>query len=481
MTSDTLTPKGKKVVKEIVKIVDSDSDLKKAYNLLKHELKKANKLVTRLTTKIETLRESEKNMRKLKNVARGELRACLSKYNSMCGIEEVEHEEDDDEVEVVQEEEEDEDEHDVDDDVVMKLAEKLKDKDEEDGDDSDESDDSNDEHYLLEGTDDEIVGDVSDSATKDPLEKEEPWKMFGQKGEKYDQRVIELGMSLMSVGLTTGEAVKVLRKLMKILFPHKKQSTHRQKGDYRIPHRKRFGEWRRWLKPMAEYMAIQCVAGKDTVATHIASDATKKNNTSVLGVIVRVEKMIDGRKVIIDVPLKLAICSSGDAQNEARIIEEAHHTEACGGAHATLQSVQSSITDNAAKKASEVLGERKANEFERAKHIVENHIQNYPESLQPAIDAFLKLDPAQRDVVREIHILTCVGHSINLTVNASFTHETETTKKNIARYLEAKKADAEIYERISQRAHIDISELCYQISKLFSQHGVNSKGYLNER
>ena len=36
-------------------------------------------------------------------------------------------------------------------------------------------------------------------------------------------------------------------------------------------------------------------------------------------------------------------------------------------------------------------------------------------------------------------------------------------------------------ERISKRAHIDISELCYQISKLFSPHGVNSKGYLNER
>ena len=146
-----------------------------------------------------------------------------------------------------------------------------------------------------------------------------------------------------------------------------------------------------------------------------------------------------------------------------------------------LQHAKSSITDNAAKKVSEVLGKLKANEIERAKHIVENHIQEYPESLQPAIDAFLKLDPAQRDIVGELRILTCVGHSINLTVNASFNHETETTKENIARYLEAHKDDADLVERISKRAHTDISELCYQISKLFSPHGVNSKGYLNER
>jgi hypothetical protein len=66
-------------------------------------------------------------------------------------------------------------------------------------------------------------------------ERPQLWEMLGKKNEKYSQDIIELGLTLMSTGLTSHQAVSVMRAFLRTEYPDKVEETKETPGDYRIP------------------------------------------------------------------------------------------------------------------------------------------------------------------------------------------------------------------------------------------------------
>ena len=56
------------------------------------------------------------------------------------------------------------------------------------------------------------------------------WRELGMRGERYSQDVVELGLELMSKGLTAEQAVSVVRTFAHFEYPDKEEDR-----DYRIP------------------------------------------------------------------------------------------------------------------------------------------------------------------------------------------------------------------------------------------------------
>ena len=132
------------------------------------------------------------------------------------------------------------------------------------------------------------------------------------------------------------------------------------------------------------------------------------------------------------------VCSSGTAEHEAQLIQEALHSDLAGGAHATLLKLQSSITDNAARPTTRAVRELKRKELAEAARIVAAHIQDYPDTIRPAIEAYKAMDAEGRQRAHELHELGCTGHSLNLTTERSWDKsEPSTIRENMVRYRAA--------------------------------------------
>ena len=89
------------------------------------------------------------------------------------------------------------------------------------------------------------------------------------RGERYTQDVVELGLELMSKGLTAEQAVSVVRTFDHFEYPDKEEGR-----DCRIPGASRFREWRVMPGPISHYMAVGLVRRSDHC--HLAHDALTK-------------------------------------------------------------------------------------------------------------------------------------------------------------------------------------------------------------
>ena len=113
------------------------------------------------------------------------------------------------------------------------------------------------------------------------------------------------------------------------------------------------------------------------------------------------------------------VCPSGDAESEAKLIDEsALHSNVAGGVHGSHANCVSSQTDNAARATSAAAKIRKGTELDEAKRLVDAHLA-VPANMQHAVDCWLKMSPEQRVDAYEMHELGCAGHSCNLTTEDS--------------------------------------------------------------
>ena len=160
---------------------------------------------------------------------------------------------------------------------------------------------------------------------------------------------------------------------------------------YRIPDASRFREWRRYLEPICHFVGLSVIKLSDR--SHVSHDATTKNGVHVIQTCVRCEiKNESGEIMVVDVPLKFEICSSGEAKHEARNISDAFHSPLLGGLHAALSSIVSATSDNAARATSRELEILKAQEVEAVKRlltpVIGKLVDDNPPELQAAVNAF---------------------------------------------------------------------------------------------
>ena len=101
--------------------------------------------------------------------------------------------------------------------------------------------------------------------------------MLGKRGGRYSQDITEPGLTLMATGLTSHQAVSVMRAFLRVEYPDKTEETKDRPGDYRVPDEGRFKEWRRYLGPICDFVALSLIEASDTA--HVMSDATTKKHT----------------------------------------------------------------------------------------------------------------------------------------------------------------------------------------------------------
>ena len=97
------------------------------------------------------------------------------------------------------------------------------------------------------------------------------------RGERYSQDVVELGLELMSKGLTAEQAVSVVRTFAHFEYPDKEEGR-----DYRNPDASRFRDWGIVLGPISHYMVVSFVRRPDHY--HLAHGATTKGKLAIFHV-----------------------------------------------------------------------------------------------------------------------------------------------------------------------------------------------------
>ena len=105
--------------------------------------------------------------------------------------------------------------------------------------------------------------------------------LVGMKGEKYTLEMVELGMELMSRGMTAPAARSVLVVFMKKAHPECTMGV-----DYRIPDPMMFKRWRMCLEPLSQFVALRAVDQAKIV--HLLHDATTKKGVSFFSVCARI-------------------------------------------------------------------------------------------------------------------------------------------------------------------------------------------------
>ena len=289
--------------------------------------------------------------------------------------------------------------------------------------------------------------------------------------------------------------------------------------NYRIPSAARFKEWRSFLGPVCHYISVSVI--KLAVRTHLLHDATTKDGISVFQTTARVEvPRKDGEGTIwVEMPVKFDLLPSGDAETEAKLVEQSLHSDLGDGVHTSLvgANVVSSTSDNAARKTSRVLADLKEKEVEMLKQMSDAALQQAPAELQEAAQAWLDMGEEQQKVAHQCHELGCTGHSVNLTIDDSHKKtEKAVLEKNVERDLATAMIQRWAWQitrgpkwsasagpfwckharSLRQREagkHLDksnrkggptdlpdISALTIQLSKAFSSSGDDAQYYLNE-
>ena len=128
------------------------------------------------------------------------------------------------------------------------------------------------------------------------------------------------------------------------------------------------------------------------------------------------------------------ICASGDAESEAKLInEKALHSNINGGLHASHVNCVSSQTDNAARATSRECKKLKGDELDEVKRLIAEHAA-IPANMQHAVDSWTKMTRKQQEDAYEMFGIGCTGHSVNLTTEDSHKHsESKEVSSNMVR------------------------------------------------
>ena len=128
------------------------------------------------------------------------------------------------------------------------------------------------------------------------------------------------------------------------------------------------------------------------------------------------------------------ICASGDAESEAKLINEtALHSNINGGLHASHVNCVSSQTDNAARATSRECKKLKGEELDEVKRLIAAHAA-IPTNMQHAVDSWMKMTRKQQEDAYEMFGIGCTGHSVNLTTEDSHKHsESKELSSNMVR------------------------------------------------
>lgn len=290
---------------------------------------------------------------------------------------------------------------------------------------------------------------------------------LGQKGQRFSQDIVELGLSLMTSRISSEQAVEMIRIFVAFESPDLKEGA-----DYRIPDAPRFRRWRRFLLPISHYIGVSVV--KMANISHLMHDATTKHGIHYLHTCMRVELEVKGELVVVDVPITMDICKSGKANSEAADIKAALSSPVNGGVTASFVSVVSGTSDNAARATTREVNDLKCKELENLRRdlseedMLELGGTEFVKEMKAAAEAYRKLTPHQQSQATIIHELGCSGHSLDLTIDACYNKtEKNTLKENMAR---------EEYDGEPR----DVGNIIRVISKLFASGGEHSNYYLNE-
>ena len=255
------------------------------------------------------------------------------------------------------------------------------------------------------------------------------WRELGLRGERYSQDTVELGLEIMSKALTAEQAVSVVRTFVAFEHPDKAEGK-----DYRIPDAGRFREWRFMLEPVSHYMAVSLI--KRANHHHVAHDASTKGKRIHIYQ-TAVTCVLEGEGVneeVVEVPLKFEICPSGGAAPEAQLSQDAYHCTAGREQHASLLTAKSACSDHAALSTTDALEVLKQKEIDVAAAAVLSGLEEHPEKIRPAVEAWRKMTPAERECARKLHKLGCTSHAVNLTTEASHNKtEKSTIEENMVR------------------------------------------------
>ena len=234
----------------------------------------------------------------------------------------------------------------------------------------------------------------------------------GKNRERYCLDMMELGMELMSRGMTAPDARGVFIVFMKKAHPAAVLGV-----DYRVPDAKQFKRWRTWLDPLTHFMALTVLDRAKIV--HLLHDGTTKKGVSFFSVSARVT--VNG--VTQDIPVNFKVTADSKSETEAQAvleclsspIAELNDRLDCIGNN-TLLKTASSTSDGAANatKTSKLIGYAK----------------------QAAVDAVTALhganSPELRSILQEYHVLHCSNHALNLLASSSHRREEREHKSCIA-------------------------------------------------
>jgi hypothetical protein len=119
--------------------------------------------------------------------------------------------------------------------------------------------------------------------------------LFGKKRQKYSREAVELGMEIMSHGMSAQTARDTIRTFVVKLYPE-----HIENQDYRLPAVSLLKRWRRMLEPVCHFVALSAIDRAHIV--HILSDACTKRHVGVFHVNVKIQALLP-------LPLHPAMCS----------------------------------------------------------------------------------------------------------------------------------------------------------------------------
>jgi hypothetical protein len=185
-------------------------------------------------------------------------------------------------------------------------------------------------------------------------------EILGRPGDRHSLEAVELGMEVMSHGMSAQTARDTIRSFMNRIYPKLKEGT-----DYRVPGTTMLKRWRRLLEPVCHFISLSALDKADII--HLLSDACTKRHVGVFYVDARTEVKTEGGVDVQNLPLKFKVTRDGTGACEAEAAFDAFDTKFAGlkamlgDPEDRFLRVVSSSSDNApnAKLVSTILKEKK--------------------------------------------------------------------------------------------------------------------------
>ena len=238
---------------------------------------------------------------------------------------------------------------------------------------------------------------------------------LGQKDEPYSQHIVELGLEIMSTGVTPDQARYILGAILR------KENPDLVEGkDYRLPHAQQFDKWRHFIGPVSHYIACRILKmGKNWYALHDASTKGGGWHIFCTSACVCIES-VHGDELVLTVPLKVVVCPSGKSGAEAKLIKSSIRCSHGDGQYGSLLNCDAGISDHAALATTRELLPLKQAEADEIRALLEGAEGSavIAKELEVAAKLWLCKSPEQKAEVQRIHVLGCKDHGNNLTSEA---------------------------------------------------------------